>query len=249
MKTLRALVAFVSLLHVFGTVACFGVDAAATPAGYWEGAISLPNRELEIRVDLVGDGSTPWKGTIDIPLQGLRGFALGEVKVDGATVAFMLPAIPGEPRFAGKLASDGKVMAGNFTQAGNTFPFQVERRVKPAPTIEDKTPAQGVPGTGIAGNWRGSIKTLPGVELRLALELQKNASGQVEGVLVSLDQGSARIPITGFSEKDGSVTFETPSVQGSFAGKMNADGSELAGSWSQMGNSTPLVLKRLPSKS
>ncbi len=221
-------------------------EAPATAAGYWEGAVSLPNRELEIRVELARGSGAAWQGMIDIPLQGMRGFKLDAVKVDGVAVEFALPGIPGEPRFAGKLAADGRSIAGEFFQGGGTLPFRVERKVKPAAQPVDETPAKGVPGQGLAGKWRGSIKPLPNMELRLALELTQALGGQPEGVLISLDQGSPRIPVSGLTEKEGAVRFETPQVGGTFEGKFNADGSELAGDWSQGGRSTPLVFKRLP---
>jgi hypothetical protein len=90
---------------------------------------------------------------------------------------------------------------------------------------------------------------MPGVHLRLALELAPDAAGKPVGVVVSLDQGNSRIPVSGLTETDGKVHFETPAVKGSFTGTMNADGSELSGEWSQLGRSTSLVFKRLPAAS
>ncbi len=222
--------------------------AETTVAGYWEGNVSLPNRELEIRVELSGGAGSPWKGTIDIPLQGMRGFALGGVKVDGAAVEFALPGIPGDPRFAGKLAADAESLAGDFRQGDNTFPFRIERKVKPAAQAFEEVPAKGVPGKGLAGKWRGSIKPMPGMELRLDLELTADSAGKHEGVVISLDQGNTRIPVSSLTERAGAVRFETPAVGGTFEGKVSDDGSEIAGEWTQMGRSTPLVFKRLPTK-
>jgi hypothetical protein len=169
------------------------------------------------------------------------------VKVDGATVEFAMPGIPGDPSFSGKLADDAKTIAGDFSQGGNRFPFRLERKPKPAPRPEDAMPAHGVPGKGLAGKWRGALSPMPNIQLRLELELAAGADGKVGGVLVSLDQGAARIPLTTLTETEGNVRFETPSVQGSFTGKLSADGSEIAGDWTQAGRTTPLVLKRLSS--
>lgn len=220
-------------------------EGAGTPAGYWEGTVSLPQRELEVRVEL-DNGSGGWKGTIDIPMQGLRGFALDRVKVDGASAEFALSTLPGEPRFSGKLAADGKTMEGSFSQGSGSTTFRLERKPKRAPEPRDETPAQGIAGKGLAGRWRGTLKPLPGVELRLVLEVTSPAANQFEGALVSLDQGNARIAATALSEQDGAVRFETPQVSGSYEGKMNADGSEIVGNWSQGGRTSPLVFKRVP---
>jgi hypothetical protein len=240
---------FAFLLGLASGISLIAGEVATTAAGYWEGTVTLPNRELEIRVELFSAAGAAGKGTIDIPLQGLRGFVLEPVKIEEGTVAFGLPGLPGEPRFAGKLASDAKTISGDFFQGANTFPFRLERKAKPAPTKLDETPANGVPGKGLAANWRGSIKPMAGMELRLALELTADPAGKLDGVLISLDQGSPRIPVSNISEKEGAVHFETASVNGSFDGKMSADGSEIAGDWTQMGRTTPLVLKRLPAAS
>lgn len=219
-------------------------DAQSDPAGHWEGAITLPTTALAVRVDLERDAAQAWQGTIDIPAQGLRGFKLSPVRVSGSAVSFAMPGIPGNPAFAGRLAADGRTLAGDFTQGGQRFRFKLERKAKPEAST-GATPARGVPGNGLAGHWQGTLKPSPVAELRLALEITNAASGQPAGVLVSLDQGNARMPLTTLSERAGAVRFEAASVAGVFEGRFNADSSELAGDWSQGGGQLPLVFKRL----
>lgn len=216
--------------------------AATTPAGHWEGAITLPGTELVIRVELE-KSADEWSGFIDIPAQGLRGFKLGEVAVKDSAVSFVMPGIPGDPKFVGSLAADAKTVSGDFAQGGQKFPFKLERRPTPAGTAGE-TPAKGVPGKGLAGPWQGSLKPTPVIELRLVLDIT-NAAGALGGVILSVDQGGARIPITLLSEKDGAVRIEAQSVGGTFEGKLSADGSEIAGAWKQGGGTLPLVFKRL----
>lgn len=64
--------------------------------GHWQGAVVLPTGKLELDVDLAtrDQGLT---GDISIPIQGLRDYALSEVLVDGNTVRFKMPGIPGDP--------------------------------------------------------------------------------------------------------------------------------------------------------
>ncbi|MEO6005684.1 MAG: hypothetical protein ABIZ04_22540 [Opitutus sp.] len=240
------LLAFISSLLIapLGLAA----PASANPAeGYWAGTVTLPNQELAISFELVHANSATWQGTITIAMQGLKGFKLDPVKVDGENVVLGLPGIPGEPTFNGKLAADGKSIAGELSQNGGTVPFHVQRTAKPAASTDDLTPAHGVPGKGLAGKWRGSLNPMPNVELRLGLELAPDASGSLGGVLVSVDQGNARIPVSGVTEQGSDVHFDTPKeVGGDFTGKLNADGSEISGVWTQRGRSTPLVFKRLP---
>lgn len=245
MKLPRVSLLIVSFVALFAS-ALFSADSSSTPAGYWAGEISTPDQALSIAVELSQGGDNTWQGTIDIPMQGVRGFKLTPVKVDGSAVQFAMPGIPGDPSFSGKLADDAKSISGNFSQGNVTLSFRLERKPKPAPNPNDAMPTRGVPGEGLAGKWRGSIAPMPNIQLRLELELVSGADGKVGGVLISLDQGSPRIPISSLTETEGNVRFETPSVHGSFVGKLNTNGSEIAGDWTQGGRSTPLVFKRLP---
>ncbi|MBL9188461.1 MAG: hypothetical protein JNK23_13325 [Opitutaceae bacterium] len=225
-------------------------DAAKTVAGYWAGSVTTPRGELPLSVEFIAAGDGKWQGTLDFPRQGVRGFKFDTTKVSGGTVDFTLTGLPGDPSFSGKLAADGASMAGDLSQGGGALPFRLERAPKPAPTAdENAVPAKGEPGKGLAGKWRGSIKPLPGIELRLDLEAKADAEGKLTGDVISLDQGSPRLAIESLTEKDGAVRFDLPRINGSFTGKLNADGSELAGEWTQGGNTLPLVFKRRAAKS
>ena len=227
-------------------LACSADSQAALPppgaVGHWEGAITLPTAALDIRVDLSRSGES-WQGTIDIPVQGVRGFKLDPVKVEGASVTFAMPGVPGDPRFVGKLAGDANGITGKFTQGGGEFDFRLERK---APTVtEVEPPAAAIPGKGLEGHWQGSLHPTPAIELRLALEIASAKAEKPEGVLISIDQGNARIPISALTEQDGVVHLETKRIGGVFDGKLNGDGSELAGEWKQGPGTLPLVFKRM----
>ncbi len=158
------------------------------PAGYWEGAITLPNTSLGIQVVIERGASSQWKGSISIPVQGLRNFGLTNITVRGADVTFAMPGIPGNPEFKGKLATDEKTITGDFTQGGQTLPFKLERKsAKPKQTAE--TPAKGAPGKGLAGVWQGSLKVSV-VELRLVLKITKSGDGRLTGTMDTANRKS-----------------------------------------------------------
>ncbi|MBI5766163.1 MAG: hypothetical protein HZA93_00085 [Verrucomicrobia bacterium] len=224
-------------------------DAAKSVTGYWEGTVTGQRGELPFAIEFVAAGDNVWKGTAECLPQGVRGFAFDSTKVEGAAVEFALIGLPGDPRFKGQLAADGATLAGDMTQGDNVMPFRLSRTPKPAPKPDlHAVPAKGEPGQGLAGQWRGSIKPIPGVELRLQGNFEAGADGKLTGHLLSLDQGGAQIPIETLTEKDGAVQIDAPRIRGGFSGQLNADGSEIAGEWSQGGRSTPLVFKRLPAK-
>ena len=97
------------------------------PEGSWSGSIELPNLRMGINVQLTK--ADPWTATIDIPAQGLTGFALSDVKIDADRVQFAMKGIPGNPAFDGKLADDGKSISGDFTQGAIAAKFSLKRKV------------------------------------------------------------------------------------------------------------------------
>lgn len=205
--------------------------------GHWKGAIVLPGTELEIKIDLSNENG--WNGTIDIPVQGLRGFKLDNIKTDEANISFILPNIPGNPTFSGKLNNNS--IKGDFTQSGQKFKFflnQAEREQRKA-----ETPSKGLPGEGFAGIWQGSI-SLNGFEMRLVFNLSSE-NNEVKGTMSSIDQNANNIPISRGRSENNNLRIEIQSVGGVFTGKLSSDGSEIEGEWKQGGQKIPLKLLRL----
>ncbi|HVS63779.1 MAG TPA: serine hydrolase [Thermoanaerobaculia bacterium] len=127
-------------------------------AGHWNGTVELPGQELEFDVDL-RSGSDGWSGDISIPAQGLRDVPLAGIEVEGDSVRFAIPGIPGEPTFEGTLAGD--VVEGDLSQGGATFPFSMTSGVDLAtrarealegidPIIEQALEDFSVPGLALA---------------------------------------------------------------------------------------------------
>lgn len=173
-RTLQVLALWVAALTVATAPA---LAQTSTPAGRWEGAISLPGTELKIALTLRSATGGEWSGAIDIPAQGARDLPLGNVRVDGATVAFDLPGVPGDPSFNGAVAPDGNSISGTFAQAGQSFPFTVERRVDPSAAaasalqgfddfVVSAMKSWNVPGAAVAIVKDGTVVLAKGYGLR-----------------------------------------------------------------------------------
>jgi uncharacterized protein len=93
------------------------------------------------------------------------------------------------------------------------------------------------------GTWEGTLDVGPGAQLHLVLTITNGKAG-AEGVLVSVDQGNAQIPVSGITQKETKLTLQVNAVAGSYDGEINKPGTELNGTWSQAGNSFPLQLKK-----
>jgi len=237
MKSIRSTLTLALLL---GGLSSLATRTAAAPNGHWEGAIAIPGTKLEIRVDLAPAGSA-WGGTIDIPVQAIRGFALGDVSVTGSEISFRMPNIPGDPVFKGTISDDTRI-SGTFTQGGQTFPFALERRASTA--RQGETPSHGIPGKGLAGHWQGSLRQGP-AELRLVLHVEGNAEDNYKATIDSLDQGAKGIPVSKVEFSDGVAHIELAVIHAVYEGKISADGSEIEGRWKQGPVDAPIVFRRL----
>lgn len=122
--------------------------AQADIRGQWEGNITLPNRALEIQVRFDRTDSGHWKGTIDIPLQRAQNLPLQSVRFDPPQVHFELQAGPGLAVFEGQF--EGDKMAGNFQQAGMSFPFTLARKREAA--VKRDLPEDLIPREVLFGN-------------------------------------------------------------------------------------------------
>lgn len=212
---------------------------AQDAAGNWKGAIVLPNGELEIFVQL--KSGEAWSGTIDIPVQGLRGFALANVTVNGAEVGFDMPGVPGDPHFQG--TQKDATIAGTFSQGPQNLKFHLARSdQRPPEPPHAELPSSPVTGEGAVGHWLGVLQAGP-VKLRLGLKIDQSESG-LKGVMDSIDQNT-KLNMDAVSFNDGKFTFSINQVQGRYEGAINADGSAIEGTWTQMGNAAALTFHRL----
>lgn len=93
---------------------------------------------------------------------------------------------------------------------------------------------------GLEGTWEGTL----GGRLHLVVSISKTSDGSLAGQLNSVDQGSM-LPIEKATLDGGVVKFEVSRVSGEYVGKMNENGTEITGTWTQNGvPEQPLSLKR-----
>jgi CubicO group peptidase (beta-lactamase class C family) len=117
------------------TLLCYALALAAPQqspiAGYWEGAIKLPNGALNFSVDFTAANNGKLSATITIPQQSAKDLPLADVGFNSSEVAFALPGVPGDPKFRGKLSADGQKIEGTFSQGGANLPCTLERKADP----------------------------------------------------------------------------------------------------------------------
>ena len=95
----------------------------------------------------------------------------------------------------------------------------------------------------LRGSWEGEIIG-PARSLRIAFQFEKAGDGLYHGTMDSIDQGARGIPLTSLSYSNRSIQLELKNLKSRFNGEIAADGSEITGTFEQMGSASPLTLKR-----
>lgn len=99
------------------------------------------------------------------------------------------------------------------------------------------------PTSPIAGTWEGAIEA-GAVKLRIGVTVTAQADGSLGATMDSPDQGAYGLPLSDVAFADGVLRFTLRRASGSFEGRLNASGTEIAGTWTQ-GAPLPLVLKKV----
>jgi pimeloyl-ACP methyl ester carboxylesterase len=96
----------------------------------------------------------------------------------------------------------------------------------------------------VEGIWDGTLK-VPGVELRVLFKIKREEGGKFSATMDSVTQGVKGIPVSSVTQEGRRVVLEAKAIAGVFEGELNEQGTELAGTWKQAGQSLPLALVRL----
>ena len=84
----------------------------------------------------------------------------------------------------------------------------------------------------VAGDWHGTL-SVNGAELGLVLHLSRNSDGSLKATLDSIDQNVNGIPVSSATLRGLTLSLNVEAVHGSYEGKVNAAGGEIAGTWTQ----------------
>ncbi|MBV8846749.1 MAG: hypothetical protein JO307_28405 [Bryobacterales bacterium] len=207
------------------------------PRGHWAGSIDIPGQSLAFEVDL-DKTAKGWIGSASIPLMNATGIPLDSIAQTDGKWIFEIKVGGANPTFAATLAADGESMAGTLTQRGMVAPFTLKRTGDPKVELPKNSP----PVTKeFIGTWEGTLDA--GQRLRMILKISNSETGS-SGVFTSVDQGGAQIPVSGIEQKGTMLTLRVNAVGGDFTGEINKEGTEINGTWTQVGMSFPLVLKK-----
>jgi len=221
-------------------------QAPGDASGHWEGAIHAPHMDVPIAIDFAKNAAGELAGAFDNPGSGLRDFPLSNVAVDGTSVTFEIKAAGGGT-FRGTLGADGKSMRGTFFTRGPDaqpleLPFELTRT---GDASIEAVPKSSSVTKNLEGSWTGTIE-VDGTQKQIGLTLNNHADGTASGSVAS---DGAEIPIARIVQTGSNVILDVKIVGGSYAGTLDAGGSEIVGTWTQGPFVAPLTFRRAAAKS
>jgi uncharacterized protein len=216
-----------------------GYAHAQNVAGDWQGTLNAGAAELHLVLHIAKNDDGTFKATLDSVDQGANGIPVTSLSVKDSKLNFTVDAVHGS--YEGKVTADATEITGTWTQS-QPLPLTFKRSATPI-----KTQHRPAKPSDIDGAWLGTLDT--GVaKLRVVFHIMNTEDGLL-GTLDSPDQGANGIPVTTVSREGASLKMQVKSVGGLFDGKISGDLSTIEGTWTQMGNSMPLALKRVKDSS
>ncbi len=199
---------------------------AQTAAGDWHATITRPPVG-EIRLSLhVDEAPGTLTGTLTAPDLGSPPISLADLKRDGATLSFSVPA--------SRASFSGTWNAGSWTgtykhPAGDSAAVFAPGTLPPLPPL----PAVA----GLDGRWEGKLQGVMPLVIRIETD--------TAGTRVMMDipaQQATNIPIRSLSRDGAKVAFAIPAMMFAFEGQLA--GETLEGTLKQGPGGVPLVLTR-----
>ena len=239
MKRLTVLATLVTIgLTAIGTARADG-NASLNKKGVegsWEGRVIVtPEVSLRITLDVVkgkdGSLSAKWGS----PDQGAKDLALESLAYKDGVLTFS--AKSAGATYKGTLNESGTEVAGEWGQGGKSFMLNL-KRIDPSKVVAMAIPKE------LAGIWEGKLNVNGGIELRVALKVEKDKAGVLQATLASPDQSANNIPISSIGLKDDVLTFESQAIGAKFTGKKSKKGTAFEGHFHQGGAKFPLTITK-----
>jgi uncharacterized protein len=203
--------------------------------GEWQGTLKAGPAELRLVLHITKASDGSLQATMDSIDQGANGIPITTISLKGSQLHFTSDAVHGT--YEGKLNGDSTAITGTWSQ-GQPLPLDFKRVTTPVKT--EHKPAKP---SDIDGAWMGTLDA-GAAKLRVVFHITNTEDGLM-ATLDSPDQGTKGIPVTTVTRQGSSLKLEVKSINGVFEGKISNDLSTIGGTWTQMGNPLPLVLKRV----
>ena len=165
-------------------VALSGAVSAQTLEGTWQGTITPPNQNREIRLafKITKDGN----GAL-YNLEAGRQLNLGAITIQGSTVKIVVPGMGAT--YDGKFESDGNSITGRLTQGTNPLPLSLKRATPetawelPSPPATPKPLPEGTKVEFEVASIKPSPASQPGVGFNVTATELRSPNISVAGII------------------------------------------------------------------
>ena len=124
---------------------------------------------------------------------------------------------------------------GNWSQQGTAIPLELAPFVERVMADADKA--------ALRGSWVGDLTVAQAnITLAIVLRFEDNDAGEFVGFLDSPDQGASGIPLANIAFADGQLSVAVPQAVADYKGTLSGD--RIEGTFTQLGQGTPLVLTK-----
>ncbi len=233
---------------VLGLCAPAALRAQSPVAGDWQGTLAVNGTTLHLALHISGSGDT-LQATLDSIDQNAFGLPVSSISFHARTLTLAAETL--HAGYTATLSADGGALSGTFTQGGASLPVNFARLSAPQPAkpAADKAPKPGradntdEPGDSVEGTWSGAF-SLPSGKLPVVFHFV-SAAGKLSATMDSPRQGATGIAVT-LTRAGNSLHMAVSFADATFDGSFSPDLQTLTGTWTQRGNSLPLVLTRSP---
>ena len=216
------------------------VHAQSQLAGDWKGTLSAGSAKLHLVLHLTAAKGWALTGKLDSLDQGALGIPVSSVTVRGSVFTMTVDAVHGI--YDGTVNKDSTEIDGTWNQ-GQPLALSFKRV---APQVAPQPSGEPIRPSDIDGSWMGTLNA-GDLQIRIVFKIA-NASTGLTAQLQSPDQISMWIPAA-VTRNSSALTIEIKSIGATFAGKIAADLNSIEGTFTQMGNNLPLLLKRVKDES
>jgi hypothetical protein len=203
-------------------------------AGHWESTSPLKVGVLGLSVDLARGDSGEWVGSLSDPVRKVFGIRVNGIAIQGAKIQFMSPDLPGTPAYDLTIRKDS--LQGTVSVQGNALPLTMKRAGKADVKITPPSPAVS---KELEGDWEGA---LPSGGQTVTFHLKNRQDGTVEATITSLGLSGKTQSFARVAQSGAEVELTLFIFGGSYKATIGAEGTQMAGMWTQNPGATPLPL-------
>ncbi|MBZ5625050.1 MAG: hypothetical protein LAQ69_41060 [Acidobacteriia bacterium] len=201
--------------------------------GTWHATLDPGDTQIRLLVKLTRAADGTASGTVVSVDQANREVPLTSIQQKDRSLDFEIRSIA--VRFHGTLNNAANAIAGAWEQMSRTAPVTFHRGAFPPNSPLSKA---------FEGTWQASLDTGEAYKVLLALKLTRAADGTSAGLISNAYQAGKDAPVTNITIKDKSLQLAVQSLAATYSGTLNDAGTEIAGTWHQLGTAIPLTFKR-----